>query len=292
MHIRDFKGLADNELSDKQQELFTAFLKDDVDIGLGTLRVTHVKAALYLAQQHANVKRLKIWHPQCERIKLMMISSESDDWLPKSKVLEIAALSWYAWGVLSEQSANYGEHLITLAIFLFGYVCDRSSSRESHSDEKCSELAIHSLPYMRDWFTTSFCRDTDPMYSSYLLWLEQLKFENESLSHLVNGSKGSEEETSSLMHRRVERLRKAEKREEDWLVEWLRTSIYHFPDLSYSPFQAVFLQNPLPHAACPGQITNRTKFTKRASGANNAAVAVRISRRSRLTQRKREKSSK
>lgn len=242
MHINDFEGLEDSELSEKQQAVFTCFFKDDADIGLGALSVTHVKAAIYLAEQHANEKGLKKWHPQFERIMHMMLPV--DDMLSKSQVLEIAAMSWYAWGVLSEQVAFYGEHLITLALFLLGYGCNRSCLREDDTDDGTPfESAIHCLPYMRDWFTTSLPRDNDPMYSLYLAWLDQLKLEKESLTQLAIGSNASDQEASSLLDGRTERLRKAEAKESDWLVEWLRTSVYHLPQPPYNIFQAILLQN-------------------------------------------------
>ena len=109
-----------------------------------------------------------------------MVYHDDSELLKKAKVLEIAALSWYAWGVFNDQAAFYGEHLITLALFLFGYGCVRSCLREDDAEEeKPFEPAIHSLPYMRDWFATSLIRDDDPMYSLYLSWLEQLKTEKE-----------------------------------------------------------------------------------------------------------------
>ena len=264
MHINDFEGLEGSELSDKQQEVFTAFFKDDsVDIGLGTLRVTHVKGAIYLAEQYANVKGLKKWHPQFERIMHMMLPV--DDVLGKAQVLQIAALSWYAWGVLTEQVAFYGEHLITLALFLFGYGCVRSCLREDDTDDDTPfEVAIHSLPYMRDWFTTSLPRDNDPMYSLYLSWVNQLKLEKESLTQLATGSNASDKEASSLLHARTERLRKAERQEEDWLVEWLRTSIYHLPQPPYNIFQATFLQNrPLCDDVCHATQPRRSPVVTR-----------------------------
>ena len=244
MHIDQFKGLDGFELSKKQEKVFTAFLTDDtVDVGLGTLRATHVKAALYLAEEHANAKGLKKWHPMYERL-MDLVYHDDSELLKKAKVLEIAALSWYAWGVLNEQAAFYGEHLITLALFLFGYGCVRSCLREDDAEEeKPFEPAIHSLPYMRDWFATSLPRDDDPMYSLYLSWLEQLKTEKESVNQLASGSQASDQECTLLLEARTERLRKAEAREADWLVEWLRTGIHHVPQPPFNIFQAVFLQN-------------------------------------------------
>ncbi len=246
MHVHDFQGLQGHELSDKQQEVFTAFLPDNtVDVGLGTLRAVHVKAALYLAEEHANAEGLKKWHPVYERI----IRCDSS-FLNKAEVLEIAAISWHAWGVLNEQAAFYGEHLITLALFLFGYGCVRSCLREDDSAEEAPfECAIHSLPYMRDWFSASFIRDGDPMYSSYLAWVDQLQTEKNSLNHLAKGSNASEQEATRLSEARTERLRKAEAREANWLVEWLKTSIHHVPQSPYNIFQAVFLQNIRVHSA-------------------------------------------
>jgi len=244
MHINEFEGLEGRDLSDKQKEIFTAFLRDDADIGFANLRAIHVQAALYLAEQHAHAKGLKKWHPSFEPIFRMI---PADEVLDKPKVLQIVALSWYTWGVLDEQAAFYGEHLIILAIFLFGYGCNRSCLRESdaYDDETPFKPAIHSLPYMRDWFTTSLPRDKDPMYSTYLSWLKQLKVEKESLDQLSTGSDASNQEATSLLDSRTERLRKAEAREEDWLVEWLKTSIKHDPQPPYNIFQAVLLQNPL-----------------------------------------------
>ena len=60
MHINDFAGLQGYELCKIQEEIFTAFFQDNLlDIGFGPLRAVHVKAAIYLAEQHANAKGLK-----------------------------------------------------------------------------------------------------------------------------------------------------------------------------------------------------------------------------------------
>lgn len=232
MHLNDLQGLEGKELAEKQIEIFTAFLKDgSLDIGLGTLQVTHIQGAIYLAEEHANARGLKKWHPQYEQI-LHMLGTRGDV-LPKAEFLRIAALSWYAWGVLNEHVAFYGEHLITLGLLYFGY--------------NRFDTAIHSLPYMRDWFTTSLSRDNDPIYSSYVLWLDQLKLEKESVSKLASVSNASDKETTSLLTARTKRLRNAENHEFDWLVEWLRTSINHESYGDYNTFQAVLLQNPPVH---------------------------------------------
>ena len=80
-------GLDGVELSKKQEEVFTAFLTDNtVDVGLGTLRATHVKAALYLAEEHANAKGLKKWHPMYERL-MDLVYHDDSELLKKAKVL-------------------------------------------------------------------------------------------------------------------------------------------------------------------------------------------------------------
>lgn len=264
MHIDDFVCLQGIELSLKQQEVFTAFLRDDsIDIGLGTLRVTHVKAALYLAEEHANARGLKKWHPQFERIMHMLLPV--DEALQKCEVLEIAAISWYAWGVLNEHVAQYGEHLISLALFTFGYGCNRSCLREGAEDDDTPfESAIHSLPYMKDWFATSIPREDDPMHSLYIAWLTQLRSEKDSIVQLISGSDASDKEAASLLAARTQRLDKAESKNGDWLVEWLRTSINHKPMPPYNIFQATFLQNrPLCDDVCHATQPRRSPVVTR-----------------------------
>lgn len=227
MHIDAFDGLSSDELCERQQEVFTTFFNDDtLDIGLGSLRFVHIQGALYLIEQHANMRKLKKWQPQYEKLMHMLLSP--DEMLSKSEALQIAALSWHMWGVLSEQVAFYGEHLLTLALFLYGYNATDS---------------IHALPYMKDWFTTSFDRTSDPFYSSYVAWREQLVAEKDSLHALVTGSDSSYKEVTRLKDVRSKRVDKAEQRVDDWLVEWLRTSIKHQHISPYNIFQSVYMQN-------------------------------------------------
>ena len=152
MHIDDFSGLKGMELAHRQECVFDAFLNNDnLDIGLGSFRGYHVKAALYLARQYAQDHNLKSWHP------IFDLLHTSEEVMSKATLVEIAAVSWYAWGVLSEHVAFYGVHLISLAAL------------RCYSDDS----VIHSLPYMRDWFATSLSRESDPMYLSYLSWVNQ-----------------------------------------------------------------------------------------------------------------------
>ena len=75
MHISDFKYLTGIKLALLQEKVFTAFLNDDLlDIGLGSLRASHIKGALYLVEEHANVKGLKKWHPNFDMLQAMLPS--------------------------------------------------------------------------------------------------------------------------------------------------------------------------------------------------------------------------
>jgi hypothetical protein len=98
---------------------------------------------------------------------------------------------------------------------------------------------------MKDWFTKSFTRDNDPLYSSYTSWLEQLKQEKDSSLQLAAtcGSSAAKQEFRSVLDARSERFRKAERRETDWLVEWLQTSIKHDLVRPYNIFQSVYMHN-------------------------------------------------
>lgn len=220
MHIQDFVGLHGKELARKQENVFFVFLMHSKDIGLGALTTTHVKGAVYLIQQRADAKGLKIVHP------VGSLFPGSDDTLPQSEVFKIAALSWHAWGVLNDKVADYGVHLITFAMQLFY--------------RKIDDPAIHTLPYMQEWFASSLSRDDDPMYGQYKSWVMQLKFELDSVKNLTSGSNESEKEVIALKNARTERLSKAESREDDWLVEWLETSVDCKAKKWYNPAYNVF----------------------------------------------------
>ena len=226
-HISDFKECTNwFQLAEMQEYVFTAFFDNEsLDIGLGAFKPCHVQGALCLVEAYANAHNLKKYHPIFE------FMSSSTEFVSKDKTFRIAALAWYCWGVLNEDVAFYGAHLMTLGIKKFGYTRDYTGT------------VVHALPYMKDWFTTTLSRDKGPMYTSYVSWLEQLESEHASLSKIRSGSKSSERELTTLIEERTGRLEKAKSRTGDWLVEWLETSIAHDPLPPYNIFQAVFVSN-------------------------------------------------
>lgn len=78
---------------------------------------------------------------------------------------------------------------------------------------------------MQEWFASSLYRDDDPMYTQYKSWVTQLKSELDSVMNLSWGSSGSEQEVLAVKDARTERLSEAESRKDDWLIEWLETSV-------------------------------------------------------------------
>ena len=234
-HISDFKECTDKfQLAKIQMDVFTAFFNDEsLDIGLGTFKPHHVQGALFLVEQYTNVNHLKKWHPGLRGLIGGM--PQDLDFVQESKIMQIAASAWHCWGVLNEDVAFYGVHLMTLGIIVFGYGHDYTGT------------VVHALPYMKDWFTTTLSRDKDPMYTSYISWLEQLESERASLLNIGRGSKSSKRELSSLIKERTERFKKAKLRTGDWLVEWLESSITHDPHPPFNVFQAVFLSNHIDH---------------------------------------------
>ena len=211
MHVNEFRSLSGAELAAAQETTFQAFLSDDsIDVGLGSLKRVHLIAALHLVRLHANCRGLKVWHPALD----MFVLPDAVDTLSRKHVMRIAACALMAWGVLTDKVADYGEHLVTLTLVRFGY--------------DTNDPSIHALPLMRDWFDAierhRLARDDS--IRLYDAWVEQLRDELKAsveLSHKA-ASCAMKGEAAEMLSGARNRLRRAEERTDDWLVDWLLVS--------------------------------------------------------------------
>ena len=216
MHVADFQSLSGAELAALQEATFHAFLSDDsIEIGLGSLKRVHIFAALHLVRLHANRQGLKVWHPTLDMVQSFVSTMRGTvDTLPREDVMRIVACALMAWGVLTDKVADYGEHLVILTIVRFGYDTNDSS--------------IHALPLMDDWFDAveRHRLSCDHSIGLYDAWVHQLRDETTAAVELNKqaASVSMSKEANDVLKSTRERLRRAEERAEDWLVEWLIVS--------------------------------------------------------------------
>lgn len=226
-------GLRGADLAAAQVRVFTAFLRDEADVGLAPLQAAHVRAALAVVEGYRAARGLKRWDPSTDALQAFVETyrGHADDTLSREALMTIVARCWHAWGVLTRAGANHGEHLVSLALVL--------------GDEGRGAVEVEALPYGRAWFDASLAGEA-PMRASYDAWVEQLRRDATAARAAVcEGDRASHEAHIARCVARLERARARSGHE--WFVDWLAASVpATLPSCldrrEYTPFQRIWLR--------------------------------------------------
>ena len=236
MHLDDLDGLSGDALATRQEEIMSAFLLDGADVGFGALQPVHVYGALTIVKMHADESGQKSWCPRLEHIQNMVRQmrgvrdDDPYDTLTRRETMEIAAAAWHAWGVLELASANYGEHLVVLALCL-----PRAADHDA---------AVRSLPYMEDWVAAARRSEAPNDFDTarYEAWLRALEAEVQDASSGRASSRDGQADRRMLVHKAKCRLASAKARSGAWMVDWFQSSVvYEGTQGPYTAFQAVYM---------------------------------------------------
>lgn len=239
MHLSDLVGLSGVALATEQEKIMREFLLRGADVGFGALQPVHVFGALKIVKMDADERGLKTWCPQLEHVqdivrKMRGVRDDDPyDTLTRQETMEIVAAAWHAWGVLEPASANYGEHLVVLAMYV-----PRAGDHDA---------AVRSLPYMEDWIAAAqdshfeAPNDVDARYEAWLRVLEA-EVQDAMSSRASSRSRDGRADRRTLVQKAERRLARAKARSGAWMVDWFRSSVvYEGLEGPYNAFQTVYM---------------------------------------------------